>query len=229
MNGAQLKLIAIIVMLIDHTGALLFPKVYILRVIGRLAFPIFAYFISEGYIKTSDVEKYKKRLFVFALISQIPFYLAFKNIVYLNIFFTLFLGLYAIKVYDENGSIGTIWLMGILAQVINTDYGLYGVFTIYFFYKYHEDFKTMAKKQVFLNIIFVSVIFLITVLSPFNRGKDAAWILKAFVGTGMQAISLLSLFLIKSYNGQRGRSMKYLFYAFYPVHLMILWMIKNIV
>lgn len=229
MNGAQLKLIAIIVMLIDHTGALLFPKVYILRVIGRLAFPIFAYFISEGYIKTSDVEKYKKRLFVFALISQIPFYLAFKNIVYLNIFFTLFLGLYAINVYDENGSIGTIWLMGILAQVINTDYGLYGVFTIYFFYKYHEDFKTMAKKQVFLNIIFVSVIFLITVLSPFNRGKDAAWILKAFVGTGMQAISLLSLFLIKSYNGQRGRSMKYLFYAFYPVHLMILWMIKNIV
>lgn len=229
MNGAQLKLIAIIVMLIDHTGALLFPKVYILRVIGRLAFPIFAYFISEGYIKTSDVEKYKKRLFVFALISQIPFYLAFKNIVYLNIFFTLFLGLYAINVYDENGSIGTIWLMGILAQLINTDYGLYGVFTIYFFYKYHEDFKTMAKKQVFLNIIFVSVIFLITVLSPFNRGKDAAWILKAFVGTGMQAISLLSLFLIKSYNGQRGRSMKYLFYAFYPVHLMILWMIKNIV
>lgn len=229
MNGAQLKLIAIIVMLIDHTGALLFPKVYILRVIGRLAFPIFAYFISEGYIKTSDVEKYKKRLFVFALISQIPFYLAFKNIVYLNIFFTLFLGLYAINVYDENGSIGTIWIMGILAQVINTDYGLYGVFTIYFFYKYHEDFKTMAKKQVFLNIIFVSVIFLITVLSPFNRGKDAAWILKAFVGTGMQAISLLSLFLIKSYNGQRGRSMKYLFYAFYPVHLMILWMIKNIV
>lgn len=229
MNGAQLKLMAIIIMLIDHTGALLFPKVRILRVIGRLAFPIFAYFISEGYIKTSNVKKYQKRLLVFALISQIPFYLAFKNVLYLNIFFTLFLGLYAIKVYDEKGSISIIWIIGILAQIINTDYGLYGVFTIYFFYKYHEDFKTMAKKQVFLNVIFVSVIFLITILSAFNKGKDGTWIFMTLIGVSMQAVSLVSLFFIKRYNGERGRSMKYLFYGFYPVHLMILWMIKNIV
>lgn len=229
MNGAQLKLMAIIIMLIDHTGALLFPKVRILRVIGRLAFPIFAYFISEGYIKTSNVKKYQKRLLVFALISQIPFYLAFKNVLYLNIFFTLFLGLYAIKVYDEKGSISIIWIIGILAQIINTDYGLYGVFTIYFFYKYHEDFKTMAKKQVFLNVIFVSVIFLITILSAFNKGKDGTWIFMTLIGVSMQAVSLVSLFFIKRYNGERGRSMKYLFYGFYPVHLMILWMIKSIV
>ncbi|WP_102399682.1 TraX family protein [Haloimpatiens massiliensis] len=229
MNGAQLKLMAIIIMLIDHTGALLFPKVRILRVIGRLAFPIFAYFISEGYIKTSNVKKYQKRLLVFALISQIPFYLAFKNVLYLNIFFTLFLGLYAIKVYDEKGSISIIWIIGILAQIINTDYGLYGVFTIYLFYKYHEDFKTMAKKQVFLNVIFVSVIFLITILSAFNKGKDGTWIFMTLIGVSMQAVSLVSLFFIKRYNGERGRSMKYLFYGFYPVHLMILWMIKSIV
>lgn len=229
MSGAQLKLIAIITMLIDHMGAILFPEAQVMRIIGRLAFPIFAYFIGEGFFKTKDVKKYQWRLLIFAIISQLPFYLAFNHKFYLNIFFTLFLGLYAIKSYDKSGDIGVIWGIGILAQVLNTDYGIYGVFTIYFFYKYREDFKTLVKKQVFLNVIFVAVMFSIGALSALSRGGNISWVLMNSLGLLMQSISLLSLFLIKRYNGERGRSMKYLFYTFYPAHLIILWIIKNIV
>ncbi|WP_171011390.1 TraX family protein [Haloimpatiens lingqiaonensis] len=108
-------------------------------------------------------------------------------------------------------------------------YGIYGVFTIYFFYKYREDFKTLVKKQVFLNVIFVAVMFSIGALSALSRGENISGVLTNSLGLLMQSISLLSLFLIKRYNGERGRSMKYLFYTFYPAHLIILWIIKNIV
>ena len=70
MSSFVLKLIAIITMLIDHIGAVLYPEIRWLRLIGRIAFPIFAYLVAEGFYKTSDIKKYLKRLFIFALVSD---------------------------------------------------------------------------------------------------------------------------------------------------------------
>ena len=91
-----LKWIAIISMLIDHIGAVLFPWCEWMRIVGRLAFPIFAYLLVEGFVYTKDVKKYLVRLGLFALISEIPFDLAFFGTVFApvhqNVFFELFCG-----------------------------------------------------------------------------------------------------------------------------------------
>jgi len=107
MDAFTLKIIAMITMLIDHTGHLIFGDFSYFNYIGRLAFPIFAFQISQGYIHTKDFKKYAFRLAVFALIAQIPFMLFISIITgafftwYLNIFFTLLLGLLAILAYDK--------------------------------------------------------------------------------------------------------------------------------
>ena len=103
MSAFVLKIIALISMACDHTSYLIYGKFSFLNYIGRLAFPIFAFQISEGYIHTNNLKKYFMRLFLFALISQIPFSLFRSSYISgfgLNIFFTLFLGLGAIKIFD---------------------------------------------------------------------------------------------------------------------------------
>ena len=96
LNSFQLKCIAIVTMLIDHIGAIIFPTQMGFRIIGRFSFPIFCFLLVEGFHHTKDVKKYMIRLGIFALISEIPYDLAFRN-VFLeferqNVFFTLLLG-----------------------------------------------------------------------------------------------------------------------------------------
>ncbi|MBQ2453108.1 MAG: hypothetical protein II497_01520, partial [Lachnospiraceae bacterium] len=100
MTGTALKLIAVVSMLIDHTGDVLFPGQLWLRYIGRLAFPIYCFLIVEGFIHTRNVMKYMARLLVFGIVSEIPFDLAFFGEIsypgYQNVFWTLLLGLMSI-------------------------------------------------------------------------------------------------------------------------------------
>ncbi|NLC03985.1 MAG: TraX protein, partial [Tissierellia bacterium] len=91
-----LKIIALISMVIDHYGAIFQSGIDIYRIIGRLAFPIYAFLLVEGYTHTRDVKKYGRRLLIFALVSELPFDLAFYgklSFTHQNIFFTLFIGL----------------------------------------------------------------------------------------------------------------------------------------
>jgi hypothetical protein len=224
MTSAQLKIFAIIVMLIDHMGYVLFPKVLFLRVIGRLAFPLFAFFIAEGYRKTRDITDYLGRLVLFALISQLPFIYAFNTKgLYLNVFFTLAMGLYAVYSYDKTKKITMVILIAAACQVINTDYGAYGVLLVFFFNRYHDNFKEMAKNVIFLTIAAQLIQAGITCATT-----PSAYVYRSLLFTlGIQPLCLLSLFLIKIYNGERGARLKYLFYAFYPVHLIILGMIRD--
>ncbi|WP_206172736.1 TraX family protein [Acidilutibacter cellobiosedens] len=220
MNSFYLKIIAIITMLIDHIGAVLFPDMIWLRMIGRLAFPIFAYLISEGYFKTKDVKKYMLRLFIFALISQIPFYFAFREGFYLNVFFTLFLGLYAIYKYDQTKNYWVVFGVGMLAYFLNTDYNIYGIIMIFLFYKFHDNFKRMAVSQVWLNLLYLGI----PILVMFLRGGKMT---PSMIGYQLiQGLCLISLIFINYYNGEKGYSLKYVFYSFYPVHLGVLALIS---
>lgn len=222
MSASTLKLIAIITMLIDHIGAIFFPDQMWIRMIGRIAFPIFAYFIAEGFFRTSDVKKYMQRLLIFAFISQWPFSFAFDRSIFLslNVFFTLFFGLYAIYKYDQSKNMNIVSIIGILAQVLNTDYGIYGVYMIFIFYKYHEDFKNMVKYQAILNGSYLGLVLIIFSLN--GNSLSFGHVLPVLI----QGLCLLSLILIKYYNGEKGYNFKYIFYAFYPVHLTILGLIK---
>jgi hypothetical protein len=206
-------------MVLDHAGKIFFPDVLILQVIGRLAFPIFAWFIANGYRKTRNVNKYISRLFIFALVSQVPFYLAFSLDPFrLNIFFTLFLGLAAVHLYEriKNKVMGlsVVAVIVILATFFQTDYAFYGIMTIFLFHLYFDDFKKLVVSLSVLTVLYEGLIIAITSELSFQAH--------------MQAFSLLSLFLIPRYNGKMGRKLKFVFYSFYPVHLLVFYFLKNI-
>ncbi len=214
MSGTALKWIAVISMLIDHTAEVLmnhnaaltepiWAQTYVLmRGIGRIAFPIYAFLLVEGFLHTRDVKKYLTRMFLFAVVSEIPFDLAVFHTPfywgYQNVFFTLFLGLLALAgIRWGTGlwkqALALIMCVG-AAQLINCDYGAFGVFFIVLLYMTRYDKKTQ------------------TVLGALSL----VWELPG----------ILAFIPIRLYNGTRGRcGNKYFFYAFYPAHLLILWMI----
>lgn len=214
MSSFKLKLIAITTMLIDHIGVILFPEITILRMIGRLAFPLFAFFISEGYRKTSDLKKYILRLSVLAVISQLPFWTAFGMDAGLNIFFTLVLGLIGLYLSDKYSTAFPTFILAIIATIIKVDYGFYGVLLIYIMHITRNNFVKMFTYFTILLLVFSlqSVIFSV---------QNIRVVL-------YQLPALISLLFIKNYNGKLGYSAKDFFYLFYPVHLMVLPFIEKV-
>lgn len=240
MTTSMLKVIAILLMLIDHTGAVIFPEAIILRLIGRLSFPIFAYLIVVGYTKTKSFSKYLIRLVIFAALSQIPFSLAFgeKLIIlsfsdflsffvgspnpHLNVFFTLALGLLSIRTWDkqesELGRIIIILSLAITANVLHTDYNMYGIAMILAFYIFKDNKIRTIISQTIVYILFDASQILFYVYKFPDIKLELAWF--------SQALSLLALILIFKYNHMKGKDLKYAFYTFYPLHLLILGLLK---
>lgn len=213
MNGFTIKLIAVISMLIDHAGAIFFPQYIILRYIGRLAFPIYAFFISEGFSNTSNVKKYLINLFAFGLVSEIPFDFAFyKQFIYWgyqNVFFTLFIGLLVIYIYDsldENNyilKVLSVVLGSMIASFLKTDYGYKGVLMVFLFYiakKYSDKLVNILSK---LGILIL------------NFGH-------------IQVFAVLALIPISFYNGKRGKKTKIIFYIIYPLHLALFGVVNYV-
>ncbi len=209
LSGFALKWIAMISMLIDHTGAVLFPQYIQMRMIGRLAFPIYCFLLVEGAVHTSDIRKYEIRLLLFALASELPFDLAFYTRVdfrHQNVFFTLFLGLVVVEQYQKRRQKLSSFLIFIaamvLSEVMHTDYSAAGIVFIVLFY----------------------------LLYQYKTGKQAVFAAANFLmyGTSVQAYAGLAALPMLLYNGKRGPSMKYFFYVFYPLHLLILWLICRI-
>jgi len=212
MSRFALKILAIVTMLIDHIGAVLFPHVTILRIIGRLAFPIFAYLITEGMLHTSNIKKYLWRLFLFALISEIPFDLAFHGVFFYsksqNVFFTLLIGLAAITVLHQYFarnpvvSVAFVIAAALFAQFLHTDYGWFGVAVVVLFYCFH-NYRTWG---VFAFALLVAGY--------------------SLMGGPLEIFALASGIPILIYNGKKGSlNWKYFFYAFYPVHLLLLYFV----
>lgn len=157
MRNDKLKAIGLITMTIDHIGYLFFPNIHLLRIIGRIAFPIFAYQITVGFEKTSNVYKYMSRLFIFALLSQIPYMLVMQN--KLNILFTLLIGLIMIHIRKTSKILSVLPLL--LTYFIEIEYGIYGLLTICGFYIF-EDIKPFF---IGLNIVFFNPIQIFSTLA----------------------------------------------------------------
>lgn len=216
MSSFVLKLIAIITMFIDHVGYVIFDGFSFFNYIGRIAFPIFAFQISEGYIHTKNLKKYFLRLFIFALISQIPFMLFHKiisNNFTLNIFFTLLLGLASIYIYDKSkhkffGIVISI-IIGIIAEFIHCDYGFYGIAIILLFYV----FKNNNLLSSISFIIAVTINYLIPII------KYGFYNIYLY----LYIFTLIPIIFISLYNGKKGKNTKYLLYLFYPIHLLLIY------
>lgn len=226
MTNFKLKLIAIITMLIDHIGYIFFPEITVFRIIGRIAFPIFCFLIVEGYYHTSDIKKYLIRLGIFAVISEIPYSIVFNR--NWNVFITLFLGLLALYLYDKYKqkdiqlSNFIIFIVALSASIIQCDYGEYGILLIFIFYYFRNDFNSIVKYFLGLNILYVFLVFLNVY---FQYGVIN---FNTLLSISLQLFSMLALVFIYFYNGEKGKSFKYIFYLFYPVHLIVLYIIKMI-
>lgn len=211
-----LKIIGLITMFLDHYQFMIGGS-EVLRIIGRVAFPIFAFTLSEGYVHTRNLKKYLLRIFCFAVGIQILFIL-FEYGGIVNIFFTLFFGLVAIYILNLKKDlvkepfmkvIKVILIAGILylAQVLQLDYGAYGILLIMIFNAFRNDKLKILMSFLALNMF--------NIIFP-----------NVFQIIDTQIFSLISLIFIFMYNGEKGRSIRYFFYLFYPVHFFILGVIK---
>ncbi|MFK0521058.1 TraX family protein [Paenibacillus illinoisensis] len=132
----MMQWIAMITMLIDHIGAVFYPQVEELRIIGRIAFPIYAFAVYIGYKHTRNVQKYIWRLFWIAVLSQVPFMAAFNHLS-LNVVWTLWSSLLVLLVLDKlpNRLLGIPIVVGagIIMEITAMDYGMYGLLLILLF------------------------------------------------------------------------------------------------
>ena len=222
LSGSDLKLLALIAMAIDHFAAvvilnkIIMPNVPLspdsdvwiwyqiysfMRFVGRIAFPIFCFLLVEGYTHTSNKKKYALRLFLFAVISEIPFDLAFKqsffDTSYQNVFFTLLIGFLVIWCIDLCDHLpgSVFWQIFVLcagsflAYALKTDYDYKGVVLIVILYLFRNQ----------------------KVLRTIAGCISLLW----------EAPACLAFIPIHFYDGTRGSSIKYFFYLFYPLHLLL--------
>lgn len=209
MTGFIIKIIAISAMLIDHVGVV-FDLHDGFRVVGRIAFPLFVYLVAEGCRHTKSMEKYLLRLGLFAIISEIPYDLAFNEYIDFfndtNIFYTLWLGVACVYVFQQIRHIPYLWIMisfplvaaMTAAGILGTDYRWMGVLFV-FFAAAVDGYKPL---QIGVIVLFMFQLY--------------------FTAVEMLIGSLVSVPVVAMSNGKRGPGVKWLFYWFYPVHLLLL-------
>jgi len=230
-----LKIVAVLSMAIDHVGAAIFlpyctylfqtnaPQAdtvyhiyWVIRDIGRLAFPLYCFLLTEGFFHTGNRLKYARNLFAFALLSEIPFDLALYGKPFYwegqNVYWTLLFALLGMivmqKVWETKWqTAGKVVVMGTVAAgfmalgyVCQTDYDAWGVAAALAMY----------------------------VLYRFRLIGFAAGVLILFWMAEVEAYAFLALPLVFLYNGERGRQRKWFYYAFYPVHFLILYAVFQV-
>ena len=261
MSALMLRTAATLLMLLDHIGYASGETV--LRMFGRLSFPIFAFLLANGFRHTRSVQRYALRLFAFAVISEIPYDLYFGDgICYAswvgllpelrldNIYFTLLIGLLFLwlrQVYKKHlphiarlCSFVTLLVLSCFAQYIGADYGAVGIFWVALFGVCNGEepcnavricigSAVLASWRVFCKMMLgrLGVEITVPVLSVFLPCGSLTFI------DHVQPYAALAVFFILLYNGKSGmpsgriarRTLQYAFYAFYPLHILIFWLV----
>ena len=229
LDGGTLKGIAAALMLTDHVGAILLPEVPVLRCVGRLAFPIFAFFIAEGYAHTRDFGRYFRRLAILAVVSEIPFNLENGTVFDLtrqNVLFTFCLALLTLRGLEVLGrergfgrwaGCGLVLAAGFAAgELLRTDYGGWGVVTVALL-QLCRDGK-YAKLWLLLAMAAVNGLGMGSLTMPVFGGEMP-----------IQIFAVAALPVIWLYNGQAGpKGLRRAFYVFYPAHLLVLEGIRTL-
>ena len=200
LNGTVLKIIAALFMVIDHAGYMFFPKVIWIRKVGRISFPIFAFFIAEGFFYSKDRRRYLLRMLLFAVISELPFDLAFFGKwywKYQNVMFSFALAILALMIFEkcrENGKWWG-WTLGLLgiggcawaSVLLKTDYSYYAVILVAVFYIFRGAGRICSNGAGLL-------------FQVLDHPHD------------VQTWSILSFIPLMLYNGEKGPGLKWLFY-----------------
>ena len=213
LDGTQLKLIAMIAMVFDHVGDNYFPGQTWMRIIGRMALPIFAFCIAEGFSHTHDRLKYLKRMILFALVSEIPFDLVTAGKVleftHQNIMLTFAWAIGGLMLFEKLGRKKAVaWLllavMAVLSVLLGMDYN-------------------------FLAVGLIDIYYLLRNKAPYLNNLAAAVYHVLLRNVGIYWFGLLGFLPVFLYNGKRGRGLKWLFYVFYPGHLLLIWLVRYLI
>lgn len=236
-DAGLLKAVAMVTMLIDHAGAIFFPAVTELRVIGRIAFPLFCWGVAAGSAHTKSLPKYALRLLIGGLITQ-PFYmLALNHTIYeWNVMATLLLGLLAIAGIQKKLWFSHIWAPVIclsLAAMQQMDYGWRGVLLIILMYLARNSRGALAALMVSFCLYWgagsseVTRLFGIRIKPQLGLSNPFYPVVSmAFSMVRLQALAILSLPFMFFQTNTGIRVPKWLSYSMYPGHLLILWLIK---
>lgn len=232
-----LRILACIAMLCDHVWAMMISGNFWMTCFGRIAMPIFAFQLVEGFFHTHNLKKYILRMFLFAILTEIPFNLMMgSSIIYpfhQNILFTFLIALLAMAAMQKVREKAQWWIavpacMGItllasaIATVFMTDYFGFGVLTVLIFY-FLRNFRFAWAAQ-------LAAMFAIHWSMMGGRVIPVA-VGSFFFEIPEQAFALLALIPIWLYNGKKGFATKWsqlAFYSFYPVHMLVLWLILNL-
>lgn len=216
MSSFALKFIALTCMCIDHMGLALFPSVSAFRCVGRLAFPLYCFLLSQGYAHTRDIRAYARRLLLLAFVSEIPFdLLIFGRVasgVEQNVVFSLLLGLLALYAADSLrgrrlACILALTALCAAAMILRVSYGWLGVALCLGFH--------FAREHRFKQALCSALLCGLYALSLLLSGVERSWALLSLYATGASLLILL-------YNGKRGLhapALTFLFYAAYPLHI----------
>lgn len=212
LTAAHLRILALVLMLLDHLWATVVPGNNWMTYVGRMAFPIFAFQAAEGYHHTHDFKGYCKRLALFALVSEIPFNLMiFSSPIFpfhQNVMLTLLLGLLACRAWDRKQwwKVALLLLAGV---VTFPDYGVMGVTTVLMFHVF-RDWKWAQ----LLGLILINWF-----------GFEGQHLILGSFEVPIQAFAIGAILPILLYNGEKGKGgrwLQYGSYVFYPLHMLIL-------
>lgn len=233
LSSAALHLIAMALMLCDHLWATVVIGNEWLTAIGRLAFPIFAFLIVEGYFHTRDLRRYVKRLLLFAVLSEIPFDLMCASSVlepfHQNVLWTFLIGIGMIHLNERARKRGKLWLriltaagtvvlgylIGILTMV---DYNGVGVLTVLVFY-----FFRGRKWWCFAGQLAAMYWLHVEVLGGYYFELTFFGQTFQIVEQGLAVLALIPIWLYRGRQGYHSRWFQYLCYAFYPAHMLLLY------
>lgn len=236
LSSAFLHILAMVLMLCDHLWGTIVPGNDWLTCIGRIAFPIFAFLIVEGYFHTRNLKKYVLRLLVFALLSEIPFNLAMGSRafypIHQNVLWSFLISLGLIHWNEKARTKGKLWrriLIGVLSVLVAcvaglltmVDYYHAGILTVLVFYFFRQKKWWSCIGQV-LCLWYIHV----EMLGGFGYELELFGETFFFVRQGLALLALIPIWLYRGRQGYHSKWFRYFCYFFYPVHLLILGLLK---
>ena len=235
-TSASLHIMAMAFMLCDHLWGTIIPGNDWLTCIGRLAFPIFAFLLVEGYFHTSDLKGYARRLFLFALLSEIPFNLAMGSSLFYpipqNVLWPFLMALGFLHWNEKAKASGKLWkriLVGILSVILGylsgiltmADFYQAGILTVLVFYFFRGNTWQKRAGQL-LCLWYLNV----EMLSGFAYELHVFGETIFLTRQGLALVALLPIWLYRGRQGHHSKGFRYFCYAFYPAHLLILGLLK---
>ncbi|MCQ2448051.1 MAG: conjugal transfer protein TraX [Oscillibacter sp.] len=233
--SSLLHILAMVFMLCDHLWATMFPWLGWLTCVGRVAFPIFAFMIVEGYFHTHDIRRYLLRLLAFAVISEIPFNLIYGSsvsyIAHQNVLWTFLIGLVLILLIEKVRQKEKLWLTilvsalavvfgWLIGMITAVDFYGFGVLMVLTFYFFHGK-KWWCYVGQFICMYYINVEMMGGLCYIFHIfGHEVE-----LVQQGFALLALIPIWLYRGKQGYHAKWFQYFCYAFYPVHLLLLWLI----